>query len=176
VLVEGATEFMLKGNGVGSNWLGFYDRHFLDFYGRAWRSRPNDLPHGVKITLLLGEYMNRNYHGRYYAKAQNLRHHLRAAYDAVLADHDVMVMPTTATRAQPIPDPDCSLADWIAATLGTIHNCPQSNLTGHPAISVPCGMEEELPVGMMIIGRHFADATVLQVADAFERLGDWRTM
>ena len=89
VLVEGATEFMLKGNGVGTNWLGFYDRHFLDFYSRAWRARPNDLPHGVKITLLLGEYMNRHYHGRYYAKAQNLRHHLRAAYDAVLADHEV---------------------------------------------------------------------------------------
>ena len=176
VLVEGATEFMLKGNGVGTNWLGFYDRHFLDFYSRAWRARPNDLPHGVKITLLLGEYMNRHYHGRYYAKAQNLRHHLRAAYDAVLADHEVMVMPTTVTRAQPIPDPDCSVADWIAAALGTIHNCAQTNLTGHPAISVPCGTEEDLPVGMMIVGRHFDDATVLQVADAFEQTGDWREM
>ncbi len=145
VLAEGATEFMLKGNGVGTNWLGFYDRHYLDFYSRAWRSRPNDLPHGVKITLLLGEYMNRHYHGRYYAKAQNLRHHLRAAYDAVLAEHEVMVMPTTVTRAQPIPDPDCSVADWIAAALGTIHNCAQTNLTGHPAHRPPFRRRHRAP-------------------------------
>ena len=62
------------------------------------------------------------------------------------------------------------------ATLRMIHNTPQTNLSGHPAISVPCGMEDGLPVGMMIIGKHFEDATVIRIADAFERIGDWKEM
>lgn len=176
VFIEGSTEFMLKGNGLGTNWPGYYDSHFADFYGRAWRSRPNDLPHGVKITLLLGEHMNRTYHGRYYAKAQNLRNLVRRAFDDVLASHDVMVMPTTVIRSRPIPESECSLQDWIYSTLCMIHNCPQTNLSGHPAISVPCGMEDGLPVGLMIIGRHFEESTVIRVADAFERVGDWTNM
>jgi amidase len=176
IFLEGATEFMLKGDGHGTNWFGFYDTHFVDFYARAWRARPNDLAHGVKVTLLLGEYMNRNYNGRYYAKAQNLRHLVRQAYDEVLRSYDVMVMPTTVIRPRPIPDVEAPLGEWIYSTLCMIHNCPQTDLSGHPAISVPCGMADELPVGMMIIGRHFEDSTVLRVADAFERIGDWRGM
>jgi amidase len=176
IFLEGATKFMLKGNGIGTNWKGYYNTQLADVYGRGWRSRPDALPHGVKTTLLLGEYMHRKYHGRYYAKAQNLRHLVNQAFDEVLESYDAMVMPTTVIRAQPIPDPDCDLEEWIAATLRMIHNCPQTNLSGHPAISVPCGMEDDLPIGMMIIGKHFDDATVIRIADAFERIGDWKDM
>jgi amidase len=176
VFVEGATELMLRGNGVGSNRLGYYDTHFLDFYGRAWRAAAGDLAHGVKITLLLGEYLARRYHGRYYAKAQNLRHLVREAYDAVLASYDVIVMPTTVIRARPIPDQDAPLDEWLYATLCMTHNCPQADLTGHPAMSIPCGQQDDLPVGLMLVGRHFDEATLLRAADAFERIADWRTM
>ena len=48
------------------------------------------------------------------------------------------------------------------------------NASGHPAISVPCGLIDGLPVGLQIIGRHFDDFTVLRAADASEKLGDWR--
>ena len=58
--------------------------------------------------------------------------------------------------------------------LNMLNNCPQMNATGHPAISVPCGMIDGLPVGLQIIGRHFDDFTVLRAADASEKLGDWR--
>lgn len=176
IFVEGATELMLKGNSVGTNWWGFYDTHFINFYSNAWRARANDLAHGVKITLLLGEYMNTHYHGRYYAKAQNLRHLVKKAYDEILSSYDVMVMPTTVILPRPIPDANCDLQEWIYSTLCMIHNCPQTDLSGHPAISIPCGMHDGLPVGMMIIGKHFEDSTVIRLADAFERIGDWRTM
>ncbi len=60
--------------------------------------------------------------------------------------------------------------------LHMINNTPQFNATGHPAISVPCGMADDLPIGMMVVSKHFDDLTVLQVADAFEKVGDWQKM
>jgi amidase len=57
----------------------------------------------VKLTLFMGEYMHRYYHGRYYAKSQNLKRVLRQSYDDVLAEHDVIVMPTIPFRATEIP-------------------------------------------------------------------------
>ena len=57
-----------------------------------------------------------------------------------------------------------------------IHNTACINLTGHPAISVPCGMSNGLPVGFQIIGKHFDDLTVLRVADAVENCGNWKNM
>ena len=134
---------------------------------------PYDLPPTVKRAMLAGEYMKRRYHGRYYAKAQNLRPALVRAY-AVLAEYDVLVMPTVPFRATPIPPPDCSLEETIESGAGISNNTAQFDVTGHPSISVPCGMADDLPIGMMITGRHFDDLSVLQVADAVEKSGDWR--
>ena len=176
IFIEGSNENMWRCNGGGSNWQGFYNTKLIETYGRAWRSQPNDLPVTVKTVMLLGEYMHRHYYGRYYAKTQNIRPQLRAAYDDVLASHDVLVMPTVPFRAQPLPDVDCSIEDTMFFALHMINNTPQFNATGHPAISVPCGMEDDLPIGMMVVGKHFDDLTVLQVADAFEKVGDWKNM
>ena len=96
------------------------------------------------------------------------------AYDDVLAEYDVLVMPTVPFRATPIPPPDCSLEETIEFALNMSNNTAQFDATGHPSISVPCGMEDDLPIGMMITGRHFDDLTVLQVADAVEKSGDWK--
>ena len=74
VAVEGAAEFMLKGNNTGTNWDGFYNTHLLHAVARGGRTRINDISPTAKLVWLLGEYMNRNYHGSYYAKAQNIRH------------------------------------------------------------------------------------------------------
>jgi aspartyl-tRNA(Asn)/glutamyl-tRNA(Gln) amidotransferase subunit A len=50
-----------------------------------------------------------------------------------------------------------------------------ANLAGLPAVSVPCGFVKELPVGLQVVGPHFSEARVLQVAHAFQRLTDWHT-
>ncbi len=176
IAVEGATEFMLKGRGVGSNWEGFYNTAQLDMVGRGFDSRANDFPTTVKLLLLLGEHMNRAYHGRYYARAQNVRHLAREAYDAALAHYDVLVMPTIPIVAQPIPELDAAIPESVFHSLQMIQNTPQFNVTGHPSVSVPCGMVDGLPVGLMVTGRHFDDLTVLRVADAVERSGDWKAL
>ena len=174
IIREGANEFMVKGNNTGTNWQGFYNTSVLDAAARGVAARPNDLPPTVKLVMLTGEYLKRYYHGRYYAKAQNLRPSLVEAYDDALAEYDVLVMPTVPFRATPIPPPDCPLDDYIRFALNMSSNTSQFDVTGHPSVSVPCGIEDDLPIGMMITGRHFDDLTVLQVADAVEKSGDWK--
>ncbi len=173
IIREGATEFMVKGYNTGTNWQGFYNTRLMEAVARGVRSRPNDLPVTVKTVMLMGEYMKRYYHGRYYAKAQNLRGALVKAYDDVLANYDVLVMPTIPFRATPLPPPDSSIIDTMTYALNMTNNTAQFDVTGHPAISVPCGIEDDLPIGLMIVGKHFDDLTVLRVADAAEKSGDW---
>ncbi len=176
IAAEGATDLMIKGNGAGSNWQGFYPTAMMEAYARGWRSRPDDLPDTVKLVLFVGEYMQRFYHGRYYAKAQNLRRLLRKAYDDALVQYDILVMPTTPMKSQPLPKDGCSREEYLARALEMINNTCPLDASGHPAMSVPCGMIDGLPVGMMLIGRKFDEATVLCASQTFEEAGDWKSM
>ena len=176
IVSEGATQFMLKAGGVGTGWLGFYDTQFLEHASRAARTRQNDYPLTVKNVLLLGEYLKRYYHGTYYAKAQNQRRQLTAAFDKALQQVDVLVLPTIPHLPAPIPSLDAEFGEYMSRALSMINNTPQFNLTGHPAISVPCGTDDDLPIGCQIVGRHFDDLTVLKVADALEKSADWQRL
>jgi Asp-tRNA(Asn)/Glu-tRNA(Gln) amidotransferase A subunit family amidase len=94
---------------------------------------------------------------------------LRAAYDEGLGRFEVLVMPTLPVRATVLPGPDAPREEILARGLEMIGNTAPLDVTGHPACSVPAGLADGLPVGMMIIGKHFGDATVLRVAHAFEQ-------
>ena len=169
IAIEGATLLMVLGNSMGSNWKGHYTTSLLDAYARGRRARVNDFPETVKNVMLLGRYMQERYHGRYYAKAQNLARRLRAAYDEALHGHDLLLMPTLPMKATRIPAADASREESVTRALEMIPNTCPFDVTGHPAISVPCGMSEGLPVGLMLVGRLGEDATVLRAADAFQR-------
>lgn len=171
IAIEGATQLMIKGNALGTNWKGAYQTSLLDTYARGRRAHGQDVSETVKLTLLLGEYMQEHYHGRYYAKAQNLARTLRKAYAEALDDVDALVMPTTPMKATPIPAPDAPREEYVVRALEMIPNTCPFDVTGHPATSVPCGTSEGRPVGMMLVGRHWQDATPLRVAHAFEQLG-----
>jgi len=170
IAVEGATMLMVAGNSMGTNWKGHYTTSLLDFYGRSRRVRGNDLSETVKLVILLGQYMQDNYQRRYYAKAQNLARVLRAAYDEALQSVDLLVMPTLPMKATLIPPPNASREEYVARALEMITNTCPFDVTGHPAVTVPAGMSAGLPVGMMLLGRHWEDGTVLRAADAFQRL------
>ncbi|MEA2227486.1 MAG: amidase [Solirubrobacteraceae bacterium] len=166
--LEGATDLMVRGDAFGTNHKGHYTTDLVDFYGRARRSRANDYSATVKLTILLGHYLSDRYNHHYYAKGQNLGRLLRAAYAEALDRFDVLVMPTTAMKAKRFPS-DRSPASLIASALGNLHNTAPIDVTGNPALSVPCGMSEGRPVGMMFVGRHFDDATVLRAGAAYEQ-------
>src|SRR5881409_2983271 len=170
IAVKGATMLMVRGNSMGTNWKGHYTTSLLDVYARGWQSRANDLSETTKLVVMLGQYMQDNYHGRYYAKAQNLARSLRAAYDAALQQADLLVMPTLPMKATPIPPQTASREEYVARALEMIPNTCPFDVTGHPALTVPCGTSSGLPVGMMLIGRHWEDGTVLRAGHAFEQI------
>jgi amidase len=77
-------------------------------------------------------------------------------------------MPTLPLKATELPDPGCPMELSVGRALEMIPNTAPFDVTGHPAVNVPCAMSQGLPVGMMLIGRHADEATVLRAADAFE--------
>ena len=79
-----------------------------------------------------------------------------------------MLMPTIAFRATPIPPADCSREDYVTMALNMVGNTAPFDASGHPAMSVPCGSADGLPIGMMLIGRRYDEQTVLRAAAAFE--------
>ena len=177
IAAEGATEFMLKSGGVGTGWFGYYDTQFLEHASRAALTRQNDYPLTVKNVLLLGGYLKRYYHGHLLCEGaepaqaadRSLRQGARRGGRAGAADHSAPAR--RRSRAwMPISGSTCRRA------LSMINNTPQFNLTGHPAISVPCGVSDDLPIGCQIVGRHFDDLTVLKVADALEKSADWQSV
>ena len=168
IATEGATSQMIDANAYGMNWQGLYDPELIEHYGRQWRERSEELSETVKLVLLAGRYTIDTYMGKHYAMARNLAPRLRQAYDDVLDRYDALVMPTLPITASVIPDPDAPREEIIGRALEMIANTSPFDVTGHPATSVPAGLVDGLPAGLMIVGRHFADATCLRVARALE--------
>jgi amidase len=164
----------LETNGSGSGYEGLYVPALAEA-GSRWRGRADEFADTLKVACMFSKYAIDRYGGRYYGKAQNLRRRLRAAYDAVFADHDLLLMPTTVMKAQPIPGPDATPEEITRRSWEPTRNTCPFNCTGHPAISIPCGMEDERPIGLMLVGRHWDEATIYRAAAAFEASGDWQT-
>jgi amidase len=175
IALEGLTDIMLHGNGFATGWEGLYVTSLLDYHSN-WRTRANEFSKSLKISMFVGEYMQKQYRGHYYAKAQNLSRLLRRSYDEALSRYDLLLMPTTPMKAQPLPAPTDPLAIQIQRAFEMIGNTCPTDASGHPAMSLPCGMSQGLPVGMMLIGRRYEESTIYRAAGAFEALGDWRAM
>jgi amidase len=172
IAVEGAIMQMMHGNGFGFNWKGLYLTSLMDHHSN-WRSRADELSESLKVTMLAGEYLLRKYQGRYYAKCQNLSRVLRADYDSALAKHDLLLMPTVPLRATPLPKPTAPKAEIVQRALEVLPNTCPFDVTGHPAMSIPCGLSDERPVGLMLIGKYCHESTIYAAAYAFEQSADW---
>jgi amidase len=163
------------GNGFGFNWQGLYVTSLLDAHSN-WRSRADELSESLKNTMLLGHYMVTHHRGHYYAKAQNLVRRLRAAYDAALSSYDLLLMPTLPITASPLPPPNAPTDEIIRRAFEVLPNTAAFDCTHHPAMSLPCGRVDGLPVGMMLVGRMFDEETIYRAAAAFEAGVDWRDL
>ncbi|GAB2900400.1 amidase [Paraburkholderia jirisanensis] len=175
IAAEGATQQMMKDNGHGFNWKGLYVTGMIDYHA-GWRERADELSETLKITMMLGEYFIKHYRGRYYGKAQNLSRQLCHAYEAAFADYDLLLMPTLPLTATPLPKPGAPIEEVIGRAFEMLPNACPFDLTGHPAMSVPCGNVDGLPVGMMLVGKHWDEATIYRAAYAFEQSVDWTTL
>ena len=173
IALEGLTNQMMHGNGMGTGWKGMYTTSLLDFHAH-WRSRADELSDTLKISMFVGQYYLKHHRGHYYAKAQNLARQLREEYDRVLGAYDLLLMPTLPMKATPLPPRDAPLALYCQRAFEMLPNTAPFSLTGHPAMSVPCGMSDGLPVGMMLVGGNWQEAVIYRAAAAFEQAGDWR--
>ena len=121
----------------------------------------------VKRRIMLGTYaLSAGYYDAYYVKAQQVRTLIKAEFDRVLADVDALLAPTSPSVAFKI---GAKTEDPMLMYLNDACTLPV-NIAGLPGISVPCGLSEGLPVGLQVIGRAFSEATILRVADAYERV------
>lgn len=119
----------------------------------------------VQRRILLGTFaLSAGYYGKYYAKAQVARENVRRDFIRVLKDTDVIAGPTMPSIAFHLGEKSDPLSMYLADILTV-----PANLAGVPAISVPCGTVDRMPVGLQIIGPHFADEKVVDVAYAFEQ-------
>ncbi|MNN62609.1 Glutamyl-tRNA(Gln) amidotransferase subunit A [compost metagenome] len=118
---------------------------------------------------MLGTYaLSSGYYDAYYLKAQKVRTLIKQDFDQTFANYDVIIGPTAPTTAFPLGS---QVDDPLTMYLNDILTIPVS-LAGVPAVSVPCGFAEGLPVGLQIIGKPFDESTILRVAHAFEASTD----
>lgn len=138
-------------------------KNLIDLYHET---RSHGFGPEVKRRIMLGTYaLSSGYYDAYYLKAQKVRTLIRQDFDSIFADYDVVIGPTTPTTAFKIGEKADDPLTMYANDLCTI----PVNLAGLPALSVPCGLSEGLPVGLQIIGKAFDEATILRVAHAFEQ-------
>ena len=159
---------LVNSDGVGRFTQGFYDTQFARTFGRIRRTQGDEFPPTFKLLVLTGQYLTEEFNSRYYAKAQNLRRDLRAAYDDALDEVDLLALPTIQKTAHE-RQASLGLEDVLDRGLGLHENRVPFNVTGHPAVTVPCGTVEGLPVGLQFVGTHFDDATVLTGAYTAEQ-------
>jgi len=119
----------------------------------------------VRRRIMLGTFaLSSGYYGKYYAKAQVARENIKADFNRIFRDVDVIAGPTMPTIAFKLKEKSDPLSMYLADILTV-----PANLAGIPAISVPCGKSEGMPVGLQIMGRMFDDERVVDVAYAYEQ-------
>jgi aspartyl-tRNA(Asn)/glutamyl-tRNA(Gln) amidotransferase subunit A len=124
----------------------------------------------VKRRIMLGTYaLSAGYYDAYYLKAQKVRTLIKRDFDQAFQKYDVLVTPTSPTVAFKIGE---KADDPVQMYLSDLCTLP-INIAGVPAISIPAGFVEGLPVGMQFIGRHFGEETLLRAAYAYEQATPW---
>ena len=142
-------------------------KNLLELYKQ---SRAEGFGDEVKRRIMLGTYsLSAGTYDAYYKKAQQARTLIKADYDKVFENYDVIIGPTAPTPAFAI---GANIDDPMTMYANDILTIP-INLAGVPAISVPCGFENGLPLGLQIIGKHFDEETLYRVAYAYEQQTDF---
>ncbi|XP_071961362.1 amidase-like [Antedon mediterranea] len=198
VCIKGLSHLFRHDSVAGTGYKGFYPTSWIDAIGRSLQSQPDDLPPTVKVInyydlflcfililkikslnisnlqacWMLGEYLKHEYRNRYYAKAQNIARHLTADFEKTFEKFDVIAMPTLSFLPPKLPSSDLSIKEYITEALFDNRNVHTFNATGHPALSINASFIDDLPVGMMLVGKKFEENKLLKVAYAFEKLRD----
>lgn len=163
---------MVESNLEGFNRGGFCNLSWQAAFGRARRGRSDLLPPVLKVLMVVGRYLREDCDGLYFSKATNIRYGFRRDIDALFDTVDVIATPTTPTKAYRFLNHRVGLREVVEARATSMAmNTYPTNVSGHPSISVPCGVgEHNLPIGLQFIGPSFGESRILRVAHLFETL------
>jgi len=145
-------------------------RDLQDLYKR---SRGEGFGAEVKRRIMTGTYvLSAGYFDAYYLKAQKVRRLITDDFRAAFAQVDLLIGPTTPT---PAFDIGAKIDDPVTMYLNDIYTIG-ANLAGLPGLSMPCGLIDGLPMGVQLIGPHFAEARLLNAAHQYQTATDWHTL
>ncbi|WP_435345628.1 Asp-tRNA(Asn)/Glu-tRNA(Gln) amidotransferase subunit GatA [Haloarchaeobius sp. HRN-SO-5] len=162
IAMSEASSNLARFDGVRYGHSGGYDGNWNEVFGRA---REEGFGPEVKRRVLLGTYaLSAGYHDKYYKKAQDARALVEQDFDEAFAETDVLASPT-----MPVPPMELgeSLSDPLKMYLADANTVPV-NLANLPAISVPAGETDRLPVGLQLVGPAFEEETIVRAASALE--------
>ena len=124
----------------------------------------------VKRRIMLGTYaLSAGYYDAYYLKAQKVRTLIRREFDQAFEKYDALVTPTSPSVPFKIGE---KLDDPLQMYLSDVFTIPV-NIAGLPAITIPAGFSDGLPIGMQLIGKPFGEETILKIAYAYEQATEW---
>jgi aspartyl-tRNA(Asn)/glutamyl-tRNA(Gln) amidotransferase subunit A len=130
------------------------------------QSRAQGFGPEVKRRIMLGTYaLSAGYYEAYYLKALKVRRLLKNDFDQVFENFDVIAAPTTPTVAFKIGE---QVGDPLTLYMNDILTVPV-NMAGLPGMSIPCGFADGMPIGLQLIGKPFAESTIIKAAYAFEQ-------
>jgi aspartyl-tRNA(Asn)/glutamyl-tRNA(Gln) amidotransferase subunit A len=139
-----------------------------------WESMEKTRQYGfgaeVKRRIMLGTYaLSAGYYDAWYLKAQKVRTLIRREFDLVFKNYDALLTPTSPTVPFRVGE---KMEDPLQMYLSDVFTIP-ANIAGLPAISIPTGFANGLPIGLQIIGKPFAEETILKIAHAYQQVTDW---
>jgi amidase len=160
-----------RSEGQGTGHIGAYDVHAMEAYARSRRSDAALLPPQVKAWLVADRHVHERSASVPYARLHNARLALRRDVSAALDGWDVLLTPTLPMTAPKLLTGEASFAEVSGRTAARLcFNTAPLNLTGHPAVSVPSGVDGDgLPTAVQIVGSHFHERTAFRAAFAVER-------
>jgi amidase len=167
ILSQGLALGSFAASALGGLGRGRYTPSLTEAWGSALPTA--QLPPTAVLFAIVGRLLLDADHGATYGRAYNAVPAVIAAYHDAFDAVDLLVMPTTGFIAPFLPPDDADVATSLTAAFSAGSNAAIFDVTGHPAVSVPCGSVDGMPVGMMIVGRHFEDAAVLRAAHALEQ-------
>jgi aspartyl-tRNA(Asn)/glutamyl-tRNA(Gln) amidotransferase subunit A len=149
---------------------GFSERDAGNVIETTERTRQFGFGPEVKRRIMLGTYaLSAGYYDAYYLKAQKVRTLIKQEFDQAFEKYDALVTPTSPILPFKLGE---KLEDPMQMYLSDVCTLP-INIAGIPAISIPAGFTDNLPVGMQIMGKPFSEEILLRIAFAYEQATDW---
>ncbi|XP_066935413.1 amidase-like [Clytia hemisphaerica] len=165
---------MVRGCGYGTSITGYQAPSLVQKYFEGFKNKSSEMNHVLKQLMLIGDQVNENHGPYHYAKTSSIISRLKAEYEALFKEFDVIIMPTLNCLPCKIPSSEAPIKERITEALSMIKNTAIFDATGHPALSLNCGFSTEMkfPVGLMVVGKLWDDLGVLNAASVMESVFD----